>query len=43
MVLEDLEWYAKALARAREEGELMPGVFRAHAAQMAANAPSEEG
>lgn len=36
VTLEDLAWYAKALGRARAEGELAPGRFRARAAAAAA-------
>ncbi|HZO36938.1 MAG TPA: NAD(P)H-dependent oxidoreductase [Solirubrobacteraceae bacterium] len=36
IVLEDLAWYANALARARDEGELPPGSHRMQAAARAA-------
>jgi NAD(P)H-dependent FMN reductase len=36
VMLDDLAWYAKALGRARAEGELAPGVMRARAAAAAA-------
>jgi NAD(P)H-dependent FMN reductase len=32
IVLDDLAWWASALSRARAEGELVPGAFRARAA-----------
>jgi NAD(P)H-dependent FMN reductase len=32
ITLDDLEWFANALGRARAEGELAPGTFRARAA-----------
>jgi hypothetical protein len=31
ITLDDLAWSSNALARARSEGELLPGVFRARA------------
>jgi NAD(P)H-dependent FMN reductase len=36
ITLEDLAWFANALGRARAEGELAPGTFRARAAAAAA-------
>jgi NAD(P)H-dependent FMN reductase len=36
IMLDDLAWSSNALARARSEGELLPGVFRARAAAAAA-------
>jgi NAD(P)H-dependent FMN reductase len=36
IMLDDLAWSSNALARARSEGELLPGVFRAQAAAAAA-------
>ena len=36
VTLEDLTWFANALGRARAEGELAPGTFRARAAAAAA-------
>jgi NAD(P)H-dependent FMN reductase len=36
ITLEDLDWFSKALGRARDEGELLPGNFRARAAAAAA-------
>ena len=36
ITLEDLAWFSKALGRARAEGELLPGAFRARAAAAAA-------
>jgi hypothetical protein len=35
ITLDDLEWFANALGRARAEGELAPGTFRARAAAAA--------
>jgi NAD(P)H-dependent FMN reductase len=35
IVLDDLSWWASALSRARAEGELAPGAFRARAAAAA--------
>ena len=37
VTLEDLAWFANALGRARAEGELLPGTFRARAAAAAAD------
>jgi NAD(P)H-dependent FMN reductase len=34
IALDDLAWWARVLARARAEGELLPGAFRARAAQV---------
>ncbi len=36
ITLEDLTWWSNALARAREEGQLLPGTLRARAAAAAA-------
>jgi hypothetical protein len=36
--LDDLTWWSNALSRARSEGELLPGTFRARAAAAAARA-----
>ena len=36
ITLEDLAWFANALGRARAEGQLLPGTFRARAAAAAA-------
>ena len=36
ITLDDLSWFANALGRARAEGELLPGTFRARAAAAAA-------
>jgi NAD(P)H-dependent FMN reductase len=36
ITLEDLGWFSNALGRARAEGELLPGTFRARAAAAAA-------
>ena len=38
ITLEDLAWFANALGRARAEGQLLPGTFRARAAAAAAAA-----
>ncbi len=40
ITLDDLAWFANALGRARAEGELAPGTFRARAAAAAAAAAS---
>ncbi len=37
ITLDDLAWFASALGRARAEGELLPGTFRARAAAAAAS------
>jgi hypothetical protein len=37
VTLDDLEWFSNALGRARAEGELAPGTFRARAAAAAAS------
>jgi len=37
ITLEDLSWFSTALGRARAEGELLPGTFRARAAAAAAS------
>jgi len=37
VTLEDLSWFSTALGRARAEGELLPGTFRARAAAAAAS------
>jgi NAD(P)H-dependent FMN reductase len=44
VVLDDLAWWASVLTRARSEGQLMPGVFRAReaAAARAAAAATDE-
>jgi hypothetical protein len=42
ITLDDLAWYARALGRARAEGELLPGNFRARAAAAAPAAPAAE-
>ena len=41
VTLEDLTWFANALGRARAEGELAPGSFRARAAAAAAAAADQ--
>jgi NAD(P)H-dependent FMN reductase len=38
ITLDDLEWWSKILSRARAEGELPPGTFRARAAAAASEA-----
>jgi NAD(P)H-dependent FMN reductase len=38
ITLDDLTWWSNALSRARSEGELLPGTFRARAAAAAAQA-----
>jgi hypothetical protein len=38
IMLDDLAWWAAALGKARAEGELTPGAFRARAAAQAAAA-----
>jgi hypothetical protein len=40
IVLDDLAWWSSALERARADGELIPGAFRAQAA-LAAAQPAE--
>jgi NAD(P)H-dependent FMN reductase len=45
VVLDDLAWWASALTRARSEGQLIPGIFRAReaaAARAAASAPDDQ-
>jgi hypothetical protein len=37
ITLDDLAWFSNALGRARAEGELAPGTFRARAAAAAAS------
>jgi hypothetical protein len=37
ITLDDLSWFSNALARARAEGQLAPGTFRARAAAAAAS------
>jgi len=43
VVLDDLAWCGNALARARAEGQLVPGVWRAREAAAARFASSGEG
>jgi NAD(P)H-dependent FMN reductase len=40
VMLEDLEWWARLLARGRAEGELLPGTLRTRAAMAALAEPS---
>lgn len=41
ITLDDLSWFSRALGRARAEGELLPGTFRARAAAAAAAATDD--
>ena len=42
VALDDLAWWASALGRAREQGELPPGAFRVQAAAAALNEEEDE-